>query len=966
MLIQRHFRIRSLGQVSLVSVAGDIETAVSVRPRHLAVLAVLTLASRPVARDVLVEMFWGGETETRARHSLSNALSGLRSLLGPEAITARSDFISLNPEARLEADVLQFVAACEMRDDSTAAGLYAGPFLEGVYVSDSPQFDQWLARERGRLERQFLELCERHVPTLLRTGEWSDAARLSERWIAASPRSTTAFTALLKAYAGPDTPAALTSALKAYDRTRESLLEHHAVRVAAPVAEFAASLRERLATSERALTDSVAAQPVGTGVDATPDGNNNADRAASPQPSIRVATPRRRTALLATIAFTITVGVVALWALKRSPAAAAEAGHPVVAVTTVDDVRGDSSISWLRAGLPRLIASDLGQLGVVDVVAPSRVREVVARLSGSSTARLSEEQAIDVARRVGATWAVTGGISTAKGGYLLDVTLRKVGDAAETESFSILAANPIELGRLAADRLASLLNVSPGGGSAARYSGVATSNPEAYRRFVRGMLASDAEQFSTAAAEFDAAIALDSQFVDAIRARRTIAYMLGDAAAMGRLRQLEVRYESRLPPIERITDEIVNVDSLGETERADALTRQMVQRFPHDPRAHSVRADYLVHHGRWAEAETLLVRELSLDSLAMVAGDGPCTPCEVLWRLAQTRLALGDRGGAEAAARRWVALQPDLPAAWRNLASTLAAVGLSAEAMEAGYHMMALSNEAPTATQFARIAISARRFDIVDSLLGAWRTSTDPVLAENRLDLEMMVDRERGQFAASVRNRLTRSNGLLLVQADGLARLGQLGEARSVLENSGHPKATSGNWYLTPTGARGFSWAHAIEADILMRAGDTITARVLMDSIAKSGKLSYYGRDLRLSHHIQGMLYFVEGRFADAERELRQAEWSANGWTRSNVELARAQLAQHHPADALETLRQARLAPVDAMARYVPRSELDWYSARAFAEAGERDSALVYAQYVRQAWKNADPMLRPRLDSLPR
>ena len=263
----------------------------------------------------------------------------------------------------------------------------------------------------------------------------------------------------------------------------------------------------------------------------------------------------------------------------------------------------------------------------------------------------------------------------------------------------------------------------------------------------------------------------------------------------------------------------------------------MVQRFPHDPRAHSVRADYLVHHGRWAEAETLLVRELSLDSLAMVAGDGPCTPCEVLWRLAQTRLALGDRSSAEAAARRWVALQPDLPAAWRNLASTLAAVGLSAEAMEAGYHMMALSNEAPTATQFARIAISARRFDIVDSLLGAWRTSTDPVLAENRLDLEMMVDRERGQFAASVRNRLTSiQRSFASYRPDGLARVGQLGEARSVLENSGHPKATSENWYLTPTGARGFSWAHAIEADILMRAGDTITARVLMDSIAISGK----------------------------------------------------------------------------------------------------------------------------------
>lgn len=961
MLIQRHFRLRSLGQITLVSVAGDIETQISARPRHLAVLAVLALSPRAVARDTLVEMFWGGETETRARHSLSNALSGLRSLLGPDAISARSDFISLSPEARLEIDALQFAAACEMRDDETAAALYGGPLLEGLYVSDSPQFDLWVTRERGRLERQFLELCERHAPSLLRAGRWSEATALCERWVGASPRSTAAFTALITAHAGPDTPAALTSALNAYERTRTSLLEHHGVRVGAPINELAASIRERLSRSDAALSDSVAA--------------DHAVRPSIQSPSsddgsalVRPRSPVRRHPARVWFAVggaVIAIGLIALWSARRPPVVAAEARHPIVAVTSIDDVRGDSSIAWLRAGLPRLIATDLGQLGVVDVVAPSRVRDVVVRESGSSTARLTEEQAIDVARRVGATWAVMGGISTAKGGYLLDVTMRKVSDAGETESFTILAPNPIELGRLAADRLASMLNVSPGG-SAARYSGVVTSNPEAYRRFVRGMLAEDAEQFSTAATEFDVAIGLDSQFVEAIRARRTVAFMLGDATAEQRLRRLEQRYEARLPPIERLTDEVLNVDSLGETERADALSRQMVQRFPHDPRAHSVRADYLVHHGRWAEADTVLVRELSLDSLAMVAGDGPCTPCEVLWRLAQTRLAVGDRVGAEAAARRWVALQPDLPAAWRNLASTLAAVGRSAEAIEAGYHMMALSNEPPTSTQFGRIAISARRFDLVDSLLRSWRTSTDPVIVENRFDLEMMLDRERGQFVASAHNRLPATNGLALVQADGLARLGQLREARAILETSGHPKESPEGWQRTPTGARGFSWAHAIEADLLMRAGDTITARAMMDSIEISGKLSYYGRDARLSHHVQGMLYFAEGKFADAERELLAAEWSASGWTRTNLELARAQLALHHPADALETLRQARLAPVDAMARYAPRSELDWYSARAFAEAGQRDSALVYATYVRQAWKNADANVRSRLDSLPR
>ena len=51
--------------------------------------------------------------------------------------------------------------------------------------------------------------------------------------------------------------------------------------------------------------------------------------------------------------------------------------------------------------------------------------------------------------------------------------------------------------------------------------------------------------------------------------------------------------------------------------------------------------------------------------------------------------------------------------------------------------------------------------------------------------------------------------------------------------------------------------------------------------------------------------------------------------------------------------------------RYVPHSEIDWWLARAFEAAGQRDSAHVYAAYVRDAWRRADPSVRAKLDSLP-
>jgi hypothetical protein len=291
-------------------------------------------------------------------------------------------------------------------------------------------------------------------------------------------------------------------------------------------------------------------------------------------------------------------------------------------------------------------------------------------------------------------------------------------------------------------------------------------------------------------------------------------------------------------------------------------------------------------------------------------------------------------------------------------------VGKSAEAAEAGYHDVALSRNALAAVDFARTMLSARRYDIVDSLLRSWRHTRDPVLLDGERDIGIMLEREHGRIAESVSSlaNLPEGNGLVLVRADGLARMGRLAEARAIFERVGHPPGSSPAF--TAPEARGFSWSHALEADALVRAGDTALARSLVDSIARAGAQSYYGRDKVLQHHVRGVLLLAQGRFAEAERELVAAEWSANAWTRTNVELARARLALGLPDSAIAALRDAYMAPVDAMARYVPRTEIDWWMSRAFSAAHQPDSAAVYAAYVRDAWRNADASFRARLDSL--
>ena len=74
-------------------------------------------------------------------------------------------------------------------------------------------------------------------------------------------------------------------------------------------------------------------------------------------------------------------------------------------------------------------------------------------------------------------------------------------------------------------------------------------------------------------------------------------------------------------------------------------------------------------------------------------------------------------------------------------------------------------------------------------------------------------------------------------------------------------------------------------------------------------------------------------------------------------------LALGRPADAIATLRTAYATRLDAMGRYVPISEVDYWMAKAFAQAGQPDSARVYSGYVDRAWANAEPGLRARLEA---
>ncbi|MGB5835136.1 MAG: BTAD domain-containing putative transcriptional regulator, partial [Thiohalocapsa sp.] len=167
-----------------------------------ALIAFLALnPERPQTRDRLATLLWGERGQTQARHSLRQALAGLRKVLpGDRHLWTTSEEIAIRG---LDVDVLRFAEL--VRCDSTVAleeavALYSGELLEG-FDARAPVFDDWLSVERSRLR----ELAVSAMVRLLKQQNGSETAessvRLALRLLALDPLRESTSRELMRSYA---------------------------------------------------------------------------------------------------------------------------------------------------------------------------------------------------------------------------------------------------------------------------------------------------------------------------------------------------------------------------------------------------------------------------------------------------------------------------------------------------------------------------------------------------------------------------------------------------------------------------------------------------------------------------------------------------------------------------------------------------------------------------------------------
>lgn len=142
--------LRLLGGLRLEA-DGVTPSARALQKKRLALLAVIGASpTARVSRDKLTGLLWP-ETETeRARHQLASALYDLRKAFGEAALVSTGDEVSLDRTV-IQVDAAEFQDAMAAGDLERAASLYAGPFLDGFFLSDAPELERWVDAERARL-----------------------------------------------------------------------------------------------------------------------------------------------------------------------------------------------------------------------------------------------------------------------------------------------------------------------------------------------------------------------------------------------------------------------------------------------------------------------------------------------------------------------------------------------------------------------------------------------------------------------------------------------------------------------------------------------------------------------------------------------------------------------------------------------------------------------------------------------
>src|SRR5919204_4814398 len=239
--------LRLLGQFDIR--LGELSLSIPSRPAQ-SLLAYLALtAGTAHRRERLAGLLWPDIEDDSARASLRQGLWRIRKALearlpsGVQYLLADDLTVAFNAKSAywLDAAALDtpLDEATSVESLQQALIAYRGDLLPGFY-------DEWVLRERERLEGVFERKIGRLLECLIAMRRWPEVLEWAERWIAVGHVPEPAYRALMLAHSERGDRARIATV---YQRCRELLFEE----LGAQPSEQTRELFERLSRGERGL-----------------------------------------------------------------------------------------------------------------------------------------------------------------------------------------------------------------------------------------------------------------------------------------------------------------------------------------------------------------------------------------------------------------------------------------------------------------------------------------------------------------------------------------------------------------------------------------------------------------------------------------------------------------------------------------------------------------------------------------
>jgi DNA-binding SARP family transcriptional activator/tetratricopeptide (TPR) repeat protein/TolB-like protein len=947
-------RLRTFGGLWIEDDAGQVA---GVRPQSLAILAIVASAakSRRVSRDCVLGILWPESTQERARHALSQALYSLRRELGADAVVSGP---TLTIDARvISSDVDAFEQAVAAKHWADAASLYSGPFLDGFYLADAPDFEQWVDGRRATLARDGARAIESFAKELAETGRLDHAAEQWRRLASADPLNARYATAYMEARVViGDRVGAVCHGRAHAARVKEEL----DVEPDASVIRLLLRLRQAgdapAPTVLRKTIDAPSA-PTPRAMPITPQHQEHA--AAAWTPKVRRIT-RGGWGVVASLSVAAFVAV-ALPMMWRETMVGQRI--PIIAVGQIRDLSSSDTASSRGAVLSDLLSISLGRIRALQVIARSRMLELMPRDADSSRAEMT-----NAARQAGATEVIDGElIATTDHRFEFEVQRVEISSGIVRRVYRVTGDDRFALVDSVTELIASDLHVDLPEGSV---KDVSTRSPVALGLYDEGLRSFYRFDFPEALQLFRSSLIADSTFAMA-------AYYAWRASHWSpRSTQLPLRALAlRLAPHASERDRLLiraHVAANDNDPMAQTAAESLAARYPNDPeglaRAAEVSRDL-------ARVVALLERAIAIDSASGTKPGAICRLCDELYTLEQKYDWADSLAAADRTLDRWMRLRPDEFEPWALRGDLLSRRGRSVEAFAALDRAGALGMSGHDSQEWA-IAwrLHADELDALDSNCTAALSSGHPdSFAKYRWDCTIGL-RAQGRFReAFALHREGRVPGTTLIRGGG-APPDTFQTAIMNLE-MGHPLVAADDFVAIGRAlraqpstegmrARNGAWFLTLSATAAVAGGDTLRARLLVDSIDVLGRGSSFGRDPLLHHFVRGLLLVAEHRDAAAVEELKKSIFSpTHGYTRANYELGSALLRLGRPADGIPIVRAALHGGIEGSALYITHTEFHELLAKLFDASGQRDSAAVHYAAVERAWRSADDILKPRYDS---